>query len=113
MNMRKREVKKVRSVVETGVICDECGENCKNTNTEILIRHSFSDGVEHYKDVCWKCYEKLYKTQLIAQRDKDMKELLKTEHDIPMLFETDVDEVLDFVKHKRLSKEFAEWKVRR
>lgn len=30
-----------------------------------------------------------------------------------MLFETSLDEVLDFLKEKGLSKEFAEWKEKR
>lgn len=56
--MRKREIKKVNTLVETSVTCDDCGENCLNTNYEIFAKSSFLDKPEHIKDVCWGCYHK-------------------------------------------------------
>ena len=33
--------------------------------------------------------------------------------DIPEIFETSIDELLDFIKYKKLSKEFVDWKFKR
>ena len=42
------------------VICDNCGESCKNTYTDIILKHSFSEKEELLKTICWKCYDKEY-----------------------------------------------------
>ena len=79
--MRKREVKERKVLVETSVICDDCGKECKNTNVEVMFQHSFCDKVDHYKDLCYSCWEKKYKSKAIEQRNKDSDELLKAHKD--------------------------------
>lgn len=59
--MRKTKIEKRPKVVLDTVICDVCGEKCKNTNVEMLFKFSFSDGLRHHKDLCYTCWEKKYK----------------------------------------------------
>ena len=77
IDMRIRELKNKPKMVETSVICDICGAECKNTNVEILMKFSFNDGLQHYKDLCYQCWEKKYKTKMLEQEQHDLGEVLK------------------------------------
>ena len=68
--MRKLGIEKRPKVVIQNVICDECGAECKNTNIAILFKFSFSDTTEHFKDVCWKCFDEKYKDEWHKNKEK-------------------------------------------
>lgn len=75
--MREFAIEKVNRIVTKKVTCDDCGRDCTNTNAEILLKHSFSDKSEHYKDVCWKCYDDNYKEKVQKNKFTDENEQLK------------------------------------
>ena len=97
--MRKREMKEQRCLVETSVICDDCGKECNLANTEILLKHSFSEESVHYKDVCFDCYEKKYKQKLIDQQTKDLKTQALAYQPGRCVDDLKIKDVIDLLEH--------------
>ena len=75
--MRIRELKNKPKMVETSVICDDCGKECRTTNIEILVKFTFNNDIKHYKDLCYSCWEKKHKTKMLEQEQHDLDEALK------------------------------------
>ncbi len=75
--MKHYKIKNVKKPVLDSVICDNCGEECKNTHIEILIKFSFCDDSELLETRCFKCYEEKYDKKLKHVRDARVKMMLK------------------------------------
>jgi len=68
---------KMKTVYEPKVFCDDCGKECSNCNIEFKFQFSFCDDAEHFKDVCYDCYETKYKKEWSERRQKDFEEMLR------------------------------------
>ncbi len=58
-----------RAVLEKAT-CDTCGNDCTNSHFDVLIQASFSESPDLLKTVCWECYERDYKQDVHAVRQK-------------------------------------------
>ena len=75
--MKHYKIKKVERPVLDSVTCDSCGEECKNTHIDILIKFSFCDNPEELETICFNCYEKRYDRKLKHVRNARVKMMIK------------------------------------
>lgn len=72
-----KAISKMKTIIETTVICDDCGKDCSNCNMEMKLQFSFSEHSEHFKDVCLDCWDKKYKKEWSERKSHDFEEMLK------------------------------------
>jgi hypothetical protein len=61
--MRYVQLEPRPKIVEKSIICDDCDKECINTNIEVKLKFSFHDNNNHYKDLCYNCFEKQIRPQ--------------------------------------------------
>jgi len=51
----------VKRLILKSVECDDCGKECKNTHSDVLVKMSFCEKADFKKTICFDCYEKQFK----------------------------------------------------